>query len=81
MILLTLGWDHAGDPTHHEGAKRDRSCAFRMLEMHRVVMWFTSHRRADSHTHEKVGPGSLTLLRLYCLDVCMLPSNVVGRLA
>lgn len=52
---MTVGWDPAGDPTHsrvHMG--RDTACAVRVLEMKRVVMWFTSHTRRDSHSHEKV---------------------------
>eukprot|EP00752_Nemacystus_decipiens_P008223 g7353.t1 len=53
VVLMTLGWDRDGDPTHHVGAWRDRSCAYRLLEMGRVVKWFTSHARSDSRKHEK----------------------------
>lgn len=55
VVLMTLGWDPFGDPTHSEKSLgRDRSCAMRVLEMGRVVRWFTSHTRYDSHTDEKV---------------------------
>ena len=55
VVLMTLGWDPAGDPTHAEKALgRDRECVMRVLEMPRVVRWFTSHTRYDSHTDEKV---------------------------
>lgn len=55
VVLMTLGWDPAGDPTHNErGLGRDHACVFRVLEMPRVVRWFTSHTRYDSHTDEKV---------------------------
>lgn len=56
VALMTFGWDPSGDPTHNVGASRDRSCAYRMLEMGRVVKWFTSHARGDSYKHEKVEP-------------------------
>lgn len=55
MVLLTLGWDDYGDPSH-AGPGRDRSCVLRVLELGRVVLWFTSHTRRDSRKHEKVGP-------------------------
>lgn len=55
VVLMTLGWDPSGDPTHAEKTLgRDRECAMRVLEMPRVVRWFTSHTRYDSHTDEKV---------------------------
>lgn len=55
VVLMTLGWDPAGDPTHHERLLgRDTTCTRRMLELPRVVRWFTSHTRHDSHTDEKV---------------------------
>lgn len=55
VVLMTLGWDPAGDPTHREDALgRDRACVFRVLEMPRVKRWFTSHTRYDSHTDELV---------------------------
>lgn len=59
VVLVTLGWDPAGDPTHREDASgRDRTCVFRVLQMPRVVRWFTSHTRYDSHTDaEKVRGG------------------------
>ncbi|CAM9906905.1 unnamed protein product [Scytosiphon promiscuus] len=54
LVLMTLGWDPAGDPTHSENLRgRDRTCTYRVLEMERVVRWFTSHTRYDTHTHEK----------------------------
>ena len=62
VVLMTLGWDPSGDPTHREDALgRDRSCVFRVLEMERVVAWFTSHTRYDSHTDAKVGTCYLSL--------------------
>lgn len=68
---MTLGWDRTGDPTHHDTARgRDWSCALRMLEMDRVAKWFTSHTRADSHRHEKVGPSSQRLLSVFRLFFC-----------
>ncbi len=55
VVLMTFGWDPFGDPTHGEKSLgRDRSCVFRVLAMERVVKWFTSHTRYDSHTNEKV---------------------------
>lgn len=55
VVLMTVGWDPAGDPTHREDALgRDRTCVFRVLDMPRVVKWFTSHTRYDSHTDGKV---------------------------
>eukprot|EP00752_Nemacystus_decipiens_P002399 g2263.t1 len=54
VVLMTLGWDPFGDPTHNErNLGRDRECTYRVLEMDRVVRWFTSHTRYDSHTDEK----------------------------
>lgn len=55
VVLLTLGWDPAGDPTHGErGFGRDNSCALRVADIPRVLRWFTSHTRHDSRRHEKV---------------------------
>lgn len=55
VVLMTLGWDPSGDPTHSERLRgRDRTCTYRVLEMERVVRWFTSHTRYDTHTDEKV---------------------------
>lgn len=55
LVLMTLGWDPYGDPTHRENASgRDTACALRVLEMSRVVGWFTSHTRKSSRSHPKV---------------------------
>jgi len=61
---MTMGWDRDGDPTHNGSAKRDRSCAYRLLEMDRVLKWFTSHARRDSRKHDKVDLGSMMLFML-----------------
>lgn len=55
VVLMTLGWDQSGDPTHLEiEQNRDTSCALRVLGLPRVVRWLTSHWRKDSYSHEKV---------------------------
>lgn len=55
VVLMTLGWDPSGDPTHKEHALgRDHSCVLRVLEMKRIVRWFTSHTRYDSHSDKLV---------------------------
>ena len=55
LALMTVGWDPAGDPTHHwNPSGRDTSCAIRLLNNQRVVVWFTSHTQPGSHPHPKV---------------------------
>lgn len=55
LVLVTLGWDPSGDPTHAEPALgRDSSCVRRVLQLPRVLKWFTSHTRYDSEVNEKV---------------------------
>ncbi|CAN0427594.1 unnamed protein product, partial [Pylaiella littoralis] len=56
-----------GDPTHIVG-DRDVSCAYRMLEMGRVVKWFTAHGRHESLIHQKfrylpIGFGGYEILK------------------
>lgn len=55
LVLMTVGWDPAGDPTHSwRSAGRDVNCAIRMLNLPRVQTWLTSHTQSDSHAHPKV---------------------------
>lgn len=77
MVLMTVGWDPAGDPTH-KSWNRDLSCAKRVLEMSRIVKWFTSHTRHDSYAHEKVLP-MLVSAALPACD-CSRGSNIVEGL-
>ncbi|CAM9731798.1 unnamed protein product, partial [Laminaria digitata] len=51
---MTVGWDPAGDPTHNwHGSGRDVTCAIRLLNHQRVMVWFTSHTQPGSHPHPK----------------------------
>ena len=55
LALMTVGWDPSGDPTHnYHGGGRDTSCAIRLLNNQRVMVWFTSHKQSGSHPHPKV---------------------------
>lgn len=79
LVLMTLGWDPAGDPTHQAEAEgRDLSCVYRILKVKRIKTWFTSHTRYDSRTDDKVlekkgntaykgGVRSAQLLWGYCI--------------